>query len=216
MVKRMARVVKEYDERRTEIIETAERLFFEDGYEETSVEHIIKEIGIAKGTFYHYFKSKAQLLDIFVDKLICQVNENAKKITEEESGNALIKMFKLSTFFRTMAIGKEKISDYLHEEKNAHLHFKIEQRVTPVLVDCYLKLIEQGNEEGIFHVEFPRDTALAMVGAAQALSEGKHEHAGREKIDPQKFLAVADIYERLLGIRKGMIIEYTKKMEGEL
>jgi AcrR family transcriptional regulator len=215
-VKTMARVVKEYNERRTEILETAERLFIEHGYEETPVEMIIKEIGIAKGTFYHYFRSKDELLDIYIDNLISEVTTTVKILTEEEGIDAISKMFKLSTYFRTLAMGKEKVSDYLHEEKNAHLHYKLEKRVVPPLVESYIHIIEQGNNEGVFHVKFPKDTALAMLGAAQALSEGQHDHSSREKIDPQKYLAVADIYERLLGIREGLILECMNKMEGAL
>ena len=151
----MSRIVKDYDERRTEIIETAERLFLQHGYEETSVESIIKEIGIAKGTFYHYFKSKDELLDVLMDRLIKEVNTNVRKMAFETEGGALEKMFGLSTYFRTLAIGRERITDYIHEEKNAHIHLRVEKGVTPVLVDCYLHLIEQGNEEGIFNVKYP-------------------------------------------------------------
>jgi AcrR family transcriptional regulator len=209
----MARIVKDYDERRTEIIETAERLFLEHGYEETPVEMIIKEIGIAKGTFYHYFKSKEELLDVLVDQLIDEVVGMVRKLTEKKEGDPLERMFGLSTYFRTLAIGKERLTDYIHEERNAHIHLRIEKGVTPVLVKCYTKLIEEGNEEGIFNVKYPTDTALAMIGAAAAISEGHHDHAGREKIDPQTYLVVADIYERILGIREGTILEYMKRME---
>ena len=213
MVNEMARIVKEYDERKAEIIETAERLFLKNGYEETSVEMIIKEIGIAKGTFYHYFKAKEELLDVLVDQLIDEVTGMVRKLTEEKEGNALERMFGLSTYFRTLAIGKERLTDYIHEEKNAHIHLRIEKGVTPVLVDCYAELIEEGNKEGIFNVKYPKDTSLAMVGAAAALSEGHHDHSGREKIDPQTYLIVADIYERILGMREGLIVEYMMKRE---
>ncbi len=210
----MVRVVKEYDERRTEILETAERLFLEHGYDETPVELIIKEIGIAKGTFYHYFRSKNELLDAIVDILIDEVTTTIKKLTEEKEGDAIVKMFRVSSYFRTLAIGKERLTDYIHEERNAHIHFKIEKKVTPPLVDCYIKLIEQGIEEGIFNVKYPEETALALVGAAEGLSEGHHEHANREKIDQRKIVAALDIYGRILGVREGLMTEYMMKMEG--
>ena len=58
----MARVTKTPEERRLEIIQTAERLFGEVGFAKCSVEMIIREIGVAKGTFYYYFKSKEEAL----------------------------------------------------------------------------------------------------------------------------------------------------------
>ncbi len=61
----MVRVTKEYDQRLQELLDTARQLFFEIGYEKTSVNDIIDRVGVAKGTFYHYFKTKEDLLDKF-------------------------------------------------------------------------------------------------------------------------------------------------------
>ena len=55
--------MKEHDERRNEIINTAAVLFMEKGYDRCSINDILNKIGIAKGTFYHYFKSKEDVLD---------------------------------------------------------------------------------------------------------------------------------------------------------
>lgn len=48
--------------KRQRVIETAMRLFVEKGYEQVSVDEIIGEAHISKGTFYHYFQSKEELL----------------------------------------------------------------------------------------------------------------------------------------------------------
>ena len=47
------RIVKEHDERKNEIIDTASRIFAQKGYDKASVNDILNAIGIAKGTFYH-------------------------------------------------------------------------------------------------------------------------------------------------------------------
>lgn len=49
------RIVKDGGERRKELLDTARRLFISKGYEKTSINDILKEVGIAKGTFYYYF-----------------------------------------------------------------------------------------------------------------------------------------------------------------
>ena len=51
------------DERRTQILDTAAKLFIEKGYYETSVSNIVKECGVAQGTFYYYFKTKEEIFD---------------------------------------------------------------------------------------------------------------------------------------------------------
>ena len=52
------RVVKEAEERKNEILDVAERLFGEKGFDNTSTNDILEEIGIARGTLYYHFKSK--------------------------------------------------------------------------------------------------------------------------------------------------------------
>jgi len=210
----MSRTVKEHDVRKREIAETAERLFIEHGYEETPIEMIIKEIGIAKGTFYHYFRSKDDLLNLLVDDLIEEVTRTIKQLSEEKEGDPVERMFKVSYYFRTLAIGKEKMTDYIHEEKNAHIHLKIEQRVMPPLIDCYAKLIEEGNRKGLFNTGDPELTASALMGAANQLGEGHHDHAGRDLIPRETYLEMISIFERILGTRKGLFIQYMMKMEG--
>ena len=54
------------------IVTAAWKLFYEQGYDNTTVEEIIEESGTSKGSFYHYFEGKDALLgslsDIFDDK----------------------------------------------------------------------------------------------------------------------------------------------------
>ena len=47
----MARIVKEADERRNEILDAAETLITEKGYSKTTIIDILNQVGIAKGTF---------------------------------------------------------------------------------------------------------------------------------------------------------------------
>ena len=73
------RIVKEHDERKNEIIETAAALFEQKGYEHCSVNDILNAIGIAKGTFYHYFKSKEEVLDAVVGRVTEQMLEQVRE-----------------------------------------------------------------------------------------------------------------------------------------
>ncbi len=53
------RVVKEAEERRNEILDAADMLFFADkGFDNTSTSDILEKVGIARGTLYYHFKSK--------------------------------------------------------------------------------------------------------------------------------------------------------------
>lgn len=54
--------------KREEIIETAKKLIMQKGYRKTSVEDITNEVGIAKGSFYTYFKSKDFLIETLLSE----------------------------------------------------------------------------------------------------------------------------------------------------
>ncbi len=56
------------DMRKKQILETAEKLFCEKGYEKTSVQDILDVLRLSKGSFYHHYESKEQLLQGMCEK----------------------------------------------------------------------------------------------------------------------------------------------------
>ena len=80
----MSRIVKKPEERKKEIVAAARQLFLEKEYEKTSMRDIIEHLGIAKGTIYHYYNSKENLLDDViqteVSKLTTKLKNNLKKV----------------------------------------------------------------------------------------------------------------------------------------
>src|SRR5205809_996607 len=55
-------LTKKGRERRRQLMEYATRRFAEKGYHPTSIDDLVKGIGVGKGVFYWYFTSKEQLL----------------------------------------------------------------------------------------------------------------------------------------------------------
>lgn len=70
------RITKEPEERKQEILDTAMRLFYEKGYEKTSMTDIAKAIGVAQGLCYRYFPSKEALFDSAIDQYAGKLAEN--------------------------------------------------------------------------------------------------------------------------------------------
>lgn len=52
---------------RDAIIEAADRLFYQQGYERTSFADVAGAVGISRGNFYHHFKTKDDILDAVID-----------------------------------------------------------------------------------------------------------------------------------------------------
>ena len=58
-----------------ELMRAGMMLFSEKGYHDTKVSDIVKEAGVAQGTFYLYFESKADLFAALLDKFIALITE---------------------------------------------------------------------------------------------------------------------------------------------
>ena len=67
-------------QKRKKIIDKAWELFAKNGYEETKVEYITKDLGISKGSFYTYFATKEELLYEVLEKIKKEVIENLENI----------------------------------------------------------------------------------------------------------------------------------------
>ena len=66
--------------KKEQIMEAATKLILKKGYSHTSVEDITNEMGIAKGSFYTYFKSKNLLLQTIAEKKIDEMMEKQDDI----------------------------------------------------------------------------------------------------------------------------------------
>ena len=58
--------------KRAGILDAAERLFLEKGYEGTSVQDILDALGMSKGGFYHYFDAKDSVLQAVTERRVLE------------------------------------------------------------------------------------------------------------------------------------------------
>lgn len=198
----MSRVVKAPEERRAEIVETAERLFREVGYARCSVERIIGEIGVAKGTFYHYFKSKPDILETIVDRTLDQIVEMAETVAADPSRDALSKM---ELLLSGSHLGDDRslgVAEMLHLPENRELHeltnIQSVLRLSPILA----KVVEQGNREGVFSVDRPLETIQFLFTGAQFLMDGGLFNFTEEELRARREVAQT-IIEHALAAEPG-------------
>ena len=74
-----------YDRRQDEVVRAAARVFAEHGYDQTSVQELTDQIGLAAGGLYHYFPSKEQLLIRICDQLVDPLLESARVLVAAEA-----------------------------------------------------------------------------------------------------------------------------------
>jgi len=175
----VAREVKEYQERREEIIITARQLFFLQGYEDTPISDIIHHIGIAKGTFYHYFDSKEDLMIALADEITDEAIAIIAKITTDSELDARTK-FQMA-FNRT---GNWKVENrqmmlellrVMYSPNNLRLHETLNKMSLEKAAPYFAEIIRQGLDEGVWNTDYPDEIARIIfhmgLGIAEQFSE---------------------------------------------
>jgi AcrR family transcriptional regulator len=209
----MIRVAKDPEERCEELIDIAEQLFIKRGYEETPVSDIVKKANVAQGTFYYHFKTKDDILNALVQRYIRELETMVKKNIENKEYNAIQKLVGIYIDIVNFGQSRKHLLNYLHEEKNARLHMKMEMQSYPALMPLLLKIIKQGVSEGLFNIKYPREAA----GMIMVIS---HNIMGREFLelssDKKKRAIESHFYliERILGAKQRCFKKYLSKMGG--
>ena len=154
------RIVKEAEERKNEILDVAGRLFGEQGYDATSTNDILKEIGIARGTLYYHFKSKEEILDAMIDRMTEQILEKAKSIVKQTEIPVLQRftMMMLALNISDGSFGHE-ILEQVHKPQNALMHQKIQEKLLFEVTPLIATLITEGISQGICQTDYPEEVA---------------------------------------------------------
>jgi len=204
----MSRTVKNPDERRSEIIDIAEELFLEKGYEQTAVSDIVKKVGVAQGTFYYYFKSKGEVLNAVIDRHIEEIRVGLETIAARDDLSAIEKIVGFSTFLLKFNKDRKNLFDYIHEDRNAHLHLKFENAIPPVMIPLFGQIIKAGVSERIFNTKYPMEAALVIINSKLVLFERTYGLEGILGGPEERFNAAIDFIERILGAKPGIFKEY--------
>jgi AcrR family transcriptional regulator len=71
---------------RAQLIAVATRMFAAQGYEDTSIEAVLREAGVSRGSLYHHFASKEALFEAVLQEVEAQVGERALSATAGADG----------------------------------------------------------------------------------------------------------------------------------
>jgi AcrR family transcriptional regulator len=185
--------MKKGEKRKQELLNIAYRMFITRGYENTSVDDIIAEAGIAKGTYYYYFESKEQTLEEVIGMMIDKETEAAASIVDapipvEQKIVAIIASIRPTE-------EEEPIEGALMQPENIIMHQKIKKKLVEKVVPLLVKVTEEGVEQGIFNCDnIPERVRMMLL-----LSNELFDEAGFSEKDIDVFI---DVTEKLLGAKK--------------
>ncbi len=145
------------------ILDVAYRLFMEKGYEYTSIQDIIDNLGgLSKGAIYHHFKSKEDILIAVIQKMTVQSNQLLANIRDRSDLNG---KEKLKTIFKA-SISRPVQEEIFATAPNFHNNSKflvglLQDTMEEAAPNYILPIIEQGIEQG--EISFSHPAALAEI-----------------------------------------------------
>lgn len=212
------RIVKPAPARRDELLDVAQRLFARNGYDATSVNHIIAELGVSKGAFYHYFDSKEDLVEALACRFAKETSAQAEEVLRDPAQDAFSK---LATFLFTMR--RHKVANVhdlratfepLFRAENLQLYEKTQRAVLDVVRPILTRIIVEGVEEQTFETPDPEsaaETILHLLTANRDLltelyytRDGSQFRRLAEKLHA-KMRYTATVIDRILGLPEGSI-----------
>jgi AcrR family transcriptional regulator len=202
------RIIKEYDERKNEILDAAARLFTIKGYEKCTINDILKEVNIAKGTFYYYFKSKEEVMDEIIGRVTDVAVTNARAIMEKTDIGPEEKLVQVFLAMRMEGKYEMQMIDELHRPENALMHQKSLNQIVTRMAPILTKVVEEGMEAKIWNCKFPLEYMQIFLAASTTLmDEGMFVMDSKSQM--KILIALVSLLEKMLDIEDGT---YQQKM----
>ena len=148
------------------ILDTAQKLFIEKGYEHTTIQDIIDNLGgLTKGAIYHHFKSKEDILKAVSDRLF-GVNTLSAKWEKTKADPTMTGAEKLRKMFYDAVMDEQ---EYKFRQMGVHLQNMPEllsslllRSVNEMAPNTIQPVIEQGIKDGSIQTDKPAELAQML------------------------------------------------------
>lgn len=150
------------------ILDVAFRLFMEKGYEHTSIQDIIDNLGgLSKGAIYHHFKSKEDLLIAVADRMTEESNKMLASIRDRTdiSGKEKLRMIFKESINRPVQNDIFTVAPNFHDNPKL-LSTLIHETIEEAAPDYILPILRQGIADGSIKTDYPEQLAELIIFVA--------------------------------------------------
>ena len=194
MERRTARISKEPEVRRQEILDTAMDVFMEKGYEAATMRDIAAAMHVVPGLCYRYFESKQVLYDAVVRQYVRDITAPMILLLEEEDDTLDGFLDRMQGHFCGMD-GRERYHLFFHKKENHSLHQLLSAQLCEALKPYMEKKLYQMNKKGLTDVEcIPMAASFLLYGAWPVIQDGGYS-------TQEKAIGIRGLMEQLLKPR---------------
>lgn len=209
---------------REELLKAAFELFFERGYDKTSVNAIIQAVGVTKGAFYHYFESKEDMLTEISKRYANDSVKILKEVRKVQNLSAVEKLNKVISQMYAYKIEtkdtRRKIKTIFEDNSNAKLQKRIFESIGEMAKIEYRFIVEEGVNQGDFNTQYIDDAAVFIFHMAFLFNQEIARYVSNDKPSDNEKKSISNtikFYEeafyRILGAKDGSIKLYEVVMD---
>ena len=192
------------NERKQELLKIAYNMFLTKGYDNTSIDDIINEAKIAKGTYYYYFESKEATLEEVINMMINEEVESAKGIVNMPI-SIPEKLVGVITSLRPK-IDEQEIQNTLNKKQNIVMHEKINNRIMEEEIPLLEQIVNEGIQSNIFNCNHIKERIRMLLIMSNELFDS-------DKFNINDVEVFIDTAEKMLGAKEGTL-EFIKMLIG--
>jgi AcrR family transcriptional regulator len=193
-------------ERREEILSAAMTCFMRKGYYRATMDDIVAESGLSKGTLYWYFKSKKELFLALIHAMMEQIEQGWEAVIGDANKSATEKLQLTMTLFRVEFGEMAPFFGIMMEAWSLTRHDPDVEALVKDLYTPYLDIMSRIIAEGVASAEFEAQSAEKTAMVILILYDGLTLAKGLEVIDTDwdQLLDTAEmLLYRGLGIGNG-------------
>ena len=192
------------------ILEVSQRLFLTKGYDNTTIQDIVDELGgLTRGAIYHHFKSKEEIMDALTNKMFREKNP-FDTVKNQKDLNGLQKMKMAMSLNQS---DKERVNLSLQAMpilKNPRILAGIIESNRQVLSPFWLELLTEGIKDGSIHTDYARELSELIPLFDLWLTPSIYPATSEEIF--HKFLFIKDLFDKMgLPLIDDEIMETVKK-----
>ena len=196
---------KEAEERKNEILDVADDLFGKKGFDGTSTNDILQEVGIARGTLYHHFKSKEEIMDALMERYSERLLGAAQEVAADKTIPLVDRIIRVVMSMNLSSGSSEEIMEHIHRPQNALMHQKIQKIIINGLTPILTEIICEGIEQGVFKTPYPYECMEMVVTYANTVFDDDMVQMTKQDRVTRIQAFIFNV-ERLLDVERGSLL----------
>jgi AcrR family transcriptional regulator len=187
------------------IIDVAARLFAEKGYEQTTIQDIVNDLGMSKGAIFHHFGSKEEIVEAVIGRHRDKLIAGASAAAGDKSVPVYERLIRTALALHVSDDTGLQMAEHMHKPQNALMHMKIERMLFDDATPIMAGVVREGIEQGLFDTPCPEEVIGMILTYSNSAFDAEHMAVLTTDELSRKANNFIWTMERLLGAETGSL-----------